>query len=104
MKIAQKPVEIYGKPVEVKVDSYIEPDGWKLGQRLTEGDDFSSFRIPTGYDFGITSLAVEVRVTGRTWQRRAGEYWVRVEIIFLKDGDGPDIVHHGWMIKDWLNS
>jgi len=47
----------------------------------------------------IPSLAVNVVVTGRTWQRRQGDYYVRVEIEFVGDGE-PSVFAGGWMLRD----
>jgi len=89
--------EIYGTDVNPQVGRYIKPDGWRFGELLAAGDDFSTFRLPTGHTVGITSLAVEIEVTGRTLQRREGESgWVRVKIIYVGDGE-PDQYSGGWM-------
>jgi hypothetical protein len=42
---------------------------------------------------------VNVVVTGRTWQRREGDYWVRVRIEFVGDGE-PSVFVGGWLLRD----
>ena len=92
--------EIWGHDVTPQVGRYIKPDGWRFGELLQKGDNFSTFRLPTGSKFGVTSLAVEIETTGRTLQRREGEGgWVRVKITFVGDGE-PDTVVRGYM-KVW---
>ena len=91
--------EIYGFAVVVGAGSVIEPDGWQISQRLEESSwDAAEFRIPTGHAFGVTSLAVNVTVTGRTWVSRCGDLWTRVKIEFVGDGE-PSVMHKGWMLK-----
>lgn len=88
---------IYENEVTPAVDSIIHIDGWQFATRLTASDwDQAAFRIPTGYSFGITSLAVNVTVTGRTFQNRQGELWVRVKVEFVGDGE-PSSFQGGWM-------
>jgi len=91
---------IYGQEIEVKVGSVIKPDNWRFTQRLEESTwPEAQFVLPTGYDFGITHLSVNVIVTGRTFQRREGEYWVRVQIEFVGDGE-PSTLHGGWLLRN----
>lgn len=93
-------VEIYGRQVEVKVGSVIKPDGWSLAQRLEDSYwSEAAFRIPTSRLAGITSIAVNVTITGRTLQRREGSLWVRVQIEFVGDGE-PSTYHSGWMLEN----
>ena len=79
------------------VGSYIKPDGWPMGSVLAQGDSFSPFRLPINSGGPIKSLAVRIEVTGRTIQRHAGSYHVRVRIIFVGDCE-PDTVTFGTMI------
>lgn len=88
-----------GNEIAPKIGSFIKPDYWPTGERLTEGDSFSTFRIPVSSDGPIKSLAVEIQVTGRTVQRKSGNYHVRVKITFPGDGE-PDTVTHGWMMVE----
>lgn len=91
---------IYGNEVEVKVGSCIRPDGWRFGERLTVSDwNKAQFRLPTGSSGPIKSLAVNVTITGRTWQRREGDLWVRVRVEFVGDGE-PSVFVGGWMLRD----
>lgn len=84
---------IYGNEVEVNVGSCIRPDGWTFGSRLVRSEwDRAQFRLPRPNAFPgdpIQSLAVNVVVTGRTWQRREADYWCRVRIEFVGDGGRP---------------
>ena len=91
---------IYGNEVEVKLGSCIRPDGWRFGERLTASDwNMAQFRLPTGSAGPIKSLAVNVTITGRTWQRREGDLWVRVRVEFVGDGE-PSVFVGGWMLRD----
>ncbi len=89
---------IYGVDVQPEVDSIVQPDNWPLSQRLLPSDwEAAQFRITTD-QVVIPSLAVNIKVTGRTWQRRQGNYWVRVQIEFVGDGE-PSTFHTGWMLR-----
>jgi hypothetical protein len=94
---------IYDTEVEAKVGSCIRPDEWSFGSRLVPSAwDRAQFRLPRPNAFPgdpIQSLAVNVVVTGRTWQRREGDYWVRVRIEFVGDGE-PSVFVGGWMLRD----
>ncbi len=92
--------EIWGWDVTPKVGRYILPDGWSHGECLTEGDHFSTFRLPTGYSFGVTSVACEIEVTGRTLREVKGFRAVRVKITFPGDCE-PDTVMGGYMSVPW---
>jgi len=91
-------IKHYGFDVNVDpcVDRFVKPDGWDFGERLIAGDDFSSFRLPTGSNGPIKSLAVEIEITGRTIQKRMNLNMVRVRIRFVGDGE-PDQVTRGYM-------
>ena len=94
---------IYGTEVEAKVGSCIRPDGWRFGSRLVPSDwDRAQFRLlrPNAFPSDpIQSLAVNIVITGRTWQRRQGDYWVRLRIEFVGDGE-PSVFVGGWMLKE----
>ena len=91
----------YGRAVEVKPDAYVVPDGWRgFGGRLREaGDGFSTYRLPVNSMGTIKTLAVEVKITGRDIQSRGGNWWIRVRITFVGDGE-PDTTSGGWMKID----
>lgn len=92
-------VVIYGNEVEVNVGSIIRPDKWRFAEKLVASEwDAAKFRIPLSSNGPIKSLAVNVTVTGRTYQRREGNYWVRVQIEFVGDGE-PSTYSSGWMLK-----
>lgn len=87
------------------VGDYVEPDGWRgLGGNLQSGSDYSdssfagcAFYLPTRHD--SMQIASNIRITGRTLQKRKGAYWVRVEIEFVGDGE-PSEFTGGWMLQD----
>lgn len=94
-------VIIYGNEVEVSVGSVIKIDGWRFAEKLIPSSwEPAQFYIPTSSGGPIKQLAVNVTITGRTWQRREGEYWVRVKIEFVGDGE-PSEYTSGWMLKKW---
>ena len=83
------------------VGTYVEPDGWSIGECLKVGlDGFCDFYLPTGYTFGVTQVAVNIKITGRTPIRRLGSYYRRVQITFLGDGE-PNTVTGGWIPWEW---
>lgn len=94
--------EIYGMEISPKIDSLIMPDNWPAWNcsRLVAGDSFSTFRLPLNSNGPIKSLAVEIKVTGRTLQRHNGLRCVRVQITFPGDCE-PDTVTGGWMEIPW---
>lgn len=82
-----------------KVGSYVEPDGWRFGGRLLpETWEAASFRLPTGLTT-VTSLAVNVKVTGTMYRYRRGSRWVRVKVEFVGDGE-PSRFRGAWMKVD----
>lgn len=92
-------VTIYGSEIEVKVGSVIKPDEWRFPEKLVASDwDAAQFRIPCTNGGPIKLLAVNVKITGRTWQRRECEYWVKVQIEFVGDGE-PSTYSGGWMLR-----
>ena len=94
-------VVIYGEEIEVGVGSIIKPDGWRFAQTLEPSRwDAAQFCLPTSKLAGITHLSVNITVTGRTYQRREDDYWVRVKIEFVGDCE-PSIFHSGWMKRTW---
>ena len=93
-------VTIYGIDRQAKVGDYIEPDGWRFGERLQSSTwEAAEFYLPTGYDFGIKVLAVNIKVTGRTIKCRHGARYVRVQIEFVGDGE-PSTFHSGWLLTE----
>lgn len=91
---------VYGVEVRPQVGSVILPDNWRISHKLQPSAwDQAEFYLPTGYTAGITKIAVNITVTGRTWQRHSGDLWVRVRIEFVGDGE-PSVFHKGWMLKE----
>ena len=88
--------DIWGWNVAPKIGRYVCPDKWSIGECLIAGDNFSSFRLPTNNNGPIKSLAVEIKITGRTLRRVNGIRCVRVKIIFVGDCE-PNQVCGGWM-------
>lgn len=88
--------EIYGREVEPTVGSYVVPELWRFGGRLQPSDwEPAKFYLPTNQTV-IKAIAVNVTVTGRTLQRRQGDYYVRCQIEFVGDGE-PSTFSGGWM-------
>jgi hypothetical protein len=91
--------EIYGQQVEAKVGSYVVPELWRIGGRLMPSDwEPAQFRLPTGQAV-VTSVAVNVTVTGRTMQRRQGSLYVRCQVEFVGDGE-PSTFSGGWLLVE----
>jgi hypothetical protein len=82
-------VQIYGRLHRVEVGTSIWPDEWIGPTNLTASEwDGAEFYLPS-YRYSEQGVAtpVNVRVTGRTFQRRpfSDRYWVRVQIEFIQD-------------------
>lgn len=92
--------EIDSFDVRPAVGRWVKPDGWRYGSPIIDGDDFSTFRIPTHCGGPIKDLAVEIQVTGRTIQRKWEMRLVRVKITFPGDGE-PDQITYGYMEIPW---
>jgi len=94
---------IYEQEIEVKVGACIRPENWAFGSRLIPSDwNNAEFRLPRPNAFPgdpIQSLAVNVVITGRSFQRREGDYWCRVRIEFVGDGE-PSVFVGGWMLRE----
>lgn len=92
---------IYDQDCSPKTGSLVVPDGWGVGQRLEDGmtcgDWQCQFYLPTGHRYGITQLACNVHVTGRTIQLGpCGQRRVRVQIVWIGDGE-PNKPQGGWL-------
>ena len=77
-----------------------------LGDRLTHkvahhafeaaGDTFSTFRMAVYNVAPITSVAIEVEVTGRYAQFLSGDPYIKATITFVGDGE-PSYKAKGWV-------
>ena len=78
------------------VGSYVEFGEWGTGRNLLASDwEKAAFRVETGRPV-IESLAVNVKVIGRTAQILHGRgWWVRIVVVFVGDGE-PDQTCKGW--------
>jgi len=96
-----KTIKQFGQDLDVtpKEGSYIRPDEWQHGVCLLRGDSFSTFRVPTSCVV-ITSIAVEIEITGRVVRRIDSLNMVRIKIIFPGDGE-PDTTTGGFMEIVW---
>ena len=87
--------------MEIKVGTYVKPDGWPLGNCLTKGlEGFCPFYLPTNSGGPVKEVAVRVDVTGRKAMRIMGGWFARVKITFVGD-DEPDVVVRGWTPCEW---
>lgn len=79
-----------------QVIGFLDPDGWKVGEVLyfdpSAAEGFQ-LRLKTGYDFGITSIAVKLKVTGKPRFVR-GAWRSRCRITVPGDGE-PDVIMSG---------
>jgi hypothetical protein len=87
--------------MEIKVGTYLEPDSWGIGELLRPGlQNFCSFYLPTHSGGPIKEVAVDVEVTGRKPRWRQGDWYMRVKITFVGDGE-PDTIVGGWVPCNW---
>ena len=90
---------------QITPGDYLIPDGWNIGEGVTEDDGFSDSGFP-GCQARIHSiggeLAINVTVTSRDFRTHQGSYgWLRVKIEFVGDCE-PSQFCGGWMKpKDW---
>jgi len=83
--------------LQASVGSFVRPDGWRWGEKLSPSDGYRDTSFP-GCDFRIPSsggnLAVNVVVTGRKADRD-GLYRCKIEFV----GDGRESTFSGGKIK-----
>lgn len=94
---------IAGEAYTIKPGDVVEKDGG-LAERLRPGDDFADsgypgcqFRLPVNASGPIKSVAVNIKVTGRTWKWRGDRCWVRVRIEYVGDCN-PSTFASGWLL------
>ena len=96
----------YGQIAEVKIGSYICPDGWlrtgdSVGSRgewlvASPWSEAAEFGLPSSRLMDVVSC-VNIKITGRTTQRHGGASFVRVQIEWVHDGE-PNDFSNGWML------
>jgi hypothetical protein len=96
-------VEIYGRLYRVGVGTTIWPDEWAGPTRLQASEwDKAEFYLPSYHygDMGVV-IAVNIKVTGRTFQRRpfSDRSWVRVQIEAVGDGE-ESTFFSAWMTSE----
>lgn len=101
----QRVVEDFkAKDIPVQVGSIIKPEAWFGGMPLLESDwDKAQFRLKTmsgEYGGPVKSIAVNIKVTGKTYQRFGDDQWIRVQIEWVGDGE-PSTFSGGWLKKTW---
>jgi hypothetical protein len=84
----------------IKAGVYVRPDNWGYGSVLVaDQTGLGAFRLPSN-SYPDLAYPCNVQVTGRTVQRRDGQYMVRVRITFVGDCE-PDVVTGGWTLVQW---
>ena len=80
---------------------YVEPDGWRIGEKLKESDGFkdtgfpgSNYTLESGYNF---PLPVNIAITGKKLIYRNGAFYKRVKIEFVGDCE-PSTFCCGWIL------
>ena len=90
-------MERCGNSCQPAIGKYVRPDEWFIGGRLEASDwDEAAFRLPTNSGGPITSLAVNVKVTGRVVRKDQGSEAVRAQIEFVGDCE-PSTFVNGWL-------
>lgn len=94
-------VTLYGNTRTIQVGSVLWPDNWTMGTPLKSSDfPGAAYRIDS-VRYPDISMCVNVTITGRTIQRKAGDNWLRCKIEFVHDGE-PSTEHTGWLRVDSL--
>ena len=85
--------------VKAEIGNYIQPDNWKIGQKLTADNGYSDSSF-LGCQFRLSTdnadFAVNIKVTGRKINYDGMMPRVRVEIEFVNDGE-VSTKTNGWM-------
>lgn len=92
---------LYGRTHTLQVGSYIEPEGWFLGNCVESSEwDKAEFFLST-YSTTPKRLAVNLVVTGCDFQYRphSDARWVKVQIEFVGDGEPSTFISGWWMIE-----
>jgi hypothetical protein len=94
------------KDIKAEIGSYVLIGNRLIGETLKAGTQFADagfrgcqFYLPTQNGGPIRQVAVDIRVTGRTLQRRpyqADSLFVKVQIVFVGDCE-PDTYADGWL-------
>lgn len=92
---------VEGRLVRAEVGSVVEhPTGRYERLVACEDWDEAAFRFPSPIGCSgqpmYPAWACNIEITGRTFQFRKGDYWVRVTIIAVGDGE-PDRRMSGWL-------
>jgi hypothetical protein len=97
--MASKVVE--NKIVQVAVGSVIENAVGRTVALLPSDWDMAAFRYPNPIPEWETkhAIALNVQITGRTFQYRQGRYWIKVRLIWVGDCE-PDTESEGWLLAD----
>ena len=81
------------------VGCYIKPDEWKIGNNLMPSNwDKAEYRLPLNSGGPIKTLAVNIKITGRTHRFTSHILGpaMRCQITIVGD-DEPDDVMGGWI-------
>lgn len=87
--------------IQPKIGDTLYPDGWAPSLTYLNPSDWdkAEWRVPSAA-YPWVNLAIRLRVTGRTVQRKHGNLVVRVEITWVGDGE-PDTHSKGYLAIDW---
>jgi hypothetical protein len=91
-------VMIYDRLYRVAANDLVCPDEWAGPARLEVSDwEKAEFYLPS-YRYEGVVIAVNIKVTGRTFQRRpySDRYWVRVQVEFLRDDEPSEFASAWW--------
>lgn len=92
------------EPLKPQVGQIVEIDTWPANssEPLLPSDwDKADFRLGTGLK-SIPSVAVNVKITGRTAQFTRAGYRVRIQIEWVGDCE-PSTFSQGWLYIPFLN-
>jgi hypothetical protein len=95
---------IENRLVEINVGSIIENAAGRTEKLLPSDWDKANFRFPNPiWDWREThAIACNIQITGRTFQYRQGDYYVKVRIEWVGDGE-PNSYSEGWAkVNPWV--
>lgn len=95
--IAQQEVKMAITDYTPQTNDYVVPDAWRWGELLLpESWEGATFRLPVTSGGPITSLAINIRMTGRKLRFHNGGFGYRCEVEFVREDD-DNVLSGAWI-------